>query len=113
MSALAFIVSGAHVFPSSSWLPWEPTAVTRALGGVSLLLAVLSAASRAYRAGFTLPDESESYEEYCDRVRELKAVFKSLSNDNEKLRELEQLEEETAAELRRFLRMKTRATFVS
>jgi len=113
MSALAFVVSGAHVFAFSSWLPWEPLTMTRSLGGTALLLAVISAASRAYRAGFTLPDESESYEEYCDRVRELKAVFKSLSNENEKLRELEQLEEEAAAELRRFLRMKTRATFVS
>ena len=86
--------------------------MTRSLGGTALLLAVLSAASRAYRAGFTLPDESESYEEYCDRVRELKAVSKSLSNENEKLRELEQLEEEAAAELGRLHRMKTRATFV-
>lgn len=83
-----------------------------AIGGMALLLAVISAASRAYRAGFTLPDESESYEEYCDRVRELKAVFNKLSNENEKRREMEQLEEEAAAELRRFLRMKTRATFV-
>lgn len=113
MSVLAFIVSGAHVFALNSWLHWEPLGITRWLGGMALLLAVISAASRAFRAGYTLPDESESYEEYSDRVRELKAVFESLSNDDEKLQALEHLEEESAAELRRFLRMKTRATFVS
>jgi hypothetical protein len=113
MSALAFFVSGVHLFASASPFPLDPMVITRILGGISLLLAVLSAASRAYRAGFTLPDESESYEEYCDRVRELKAVFENLQYEKDKLREVEQLEEEAAAELRRFLRMKTRATFVS
>ena len=113
MSVLALVVSGTQVLALTSWLSWEPIAMTRSIGGIALLLAVASAGSRAYRAGFTLPDESESYEEYCDRVRELKAVFTSMPNDTEKLSELEQLEQEAAAELRRFLRMKTRATFVS
>jgi hypothetical protein len=113
MSVLAFIASGAHVFDFGAKLGWQPLVVTRVLGGVAMFLAVLSAASRAYRAGYTLPDESESYEEYCDRVRELKAVLLRASDDHEKLRLLEGLEEEAAAELRRFLRMKTRATFVS
>jgi hypothetical protein len=113
VSALAFAVSSLHVFATTPLFPWEPLAVTRCLGGVALVLAVLSAASRAYRAGYTLPDEYESYEAYCDRVRELKAVFDRVSSDHEKLLQLKLLEEEAAAELRRFLRMKSRATFVS
>lgn len=84
----------------------------RIFGGCALMLAVLSAASRAYRAGFTLPDESESYDEYCDRVRELRSVFKNIPNAESRLQQLERLEEEAAAELRRFLRMKSRATFI-
>lgn len=113
VSALALLFSSAHVFAAGSPLWGEPSAITRSLAGVALFLAVLSAASRAYRAGYTLPDESESYEEYCDRVRETEVVFLKAPNDHQKLRELENLEEEAAAELRRFLRIKTRATFVS
>jgi hypothetical protein len=112
MSVLAFLASGAHMVERAAYLPWDHLAITRCLGGTALLLTVLSAGSRAYRAGFTLPDESESYEEYCDRVRESKAVFRHASGFPQKLRELQRLEQETAAELRRFLRMKRRATFI-
>jgi hypothetical protein len=84
----------------------------RILGGFALMLAVLSAGSRAYRAGCTLPDESESYDEYCDRIREVRLVFKSLPESEDRLQQLKRLEEEAAAELRRFLRMKSRATFI-
>jgi len=85
---------------------------SRCLAGVALLLAVLSAASRAYRAGYTLPDEFESYEEYCDRLREYKVVFESAAADEDKFRQLENLEAEAALELRRFIKMKMRATFI-
>ena len=112
MSVLAFLASGAHMVERAAWLPWDHLAITRSLSGIALLLGVLSAGSRAYRAGFTLPDESESYEEYCDHLREAKAVFRSASSADLKLRELQRLEQEAAAELRRFLRMKTRATFI-
>jgi hypothetical protein len=111
MSALAFLVSGAHMLDSDAWLPWDHLSVTRCLGGAALLLSVLSAGSRAYRAGFTLPDEAESYGEYCDRIRESQAILRSASHPL-KLRELQRFESEAAAELRRFLRMKTRATFI-
>jgi hypothetical protein len=113
VSALALVVSACHLVGATTWLPFEPLAITRCLGGTALLLAVLSAASRAYRAGYTLPDESESYDEYCDRIGELKAVFQKAPNQVGKSRALEQLEQAAADELRRFLRMKTRATFVS
>jgi hypothetical protein len=84
----------------------------RSIAGAALVLAIISAASRAYRAGFTLPDELESYAESCDRFRELRAQFAAVSTDYEKLRYLKYIEEESAAELRRFLRMKLRATFL-
>jgi hypothetical protein len=84
----------------------------RILSGCALTLAVLSAATRAYRAGCTLPDESESYDEYCDRIREVRLVFKSIPDPKKRLHQLRRLEEEAAAELRRFLRMKSRATFI-
>jgi hypothetical protein len=86
--------------------------MSRQLSGSALLLAVFSAASRAYRAGYTLPDESESYEEYRDRIRECKALFDNATSDQEKFRQLENLEAEAAAELRNFIRMKMRATFI-
>ena len=112
VSSMAFLVSLTEVFFAGHGLQWEPLPVTRFLAGSALFLAVLSAASRAYRAAYTLPDESESYEEYCDRVRELRAAFKAASSDTEKLQQLVHLEQEAAAELRRFIRMKMRATFI-
>jgi hypothetical protein len=89
----------------------ETEAIGRVFGGLALLLAVLSAISRAYRTGKTLPEEAESYREYCDRMRELGAVFRESSLER-KFQQLERLELEAAGELRRFLRMKMRATFI-
>lgn len=112
----AVLLTGIGFFTSIWALATEPaweTIAMRGLGGMALVLVVVSAASRAYRAGFTLPDELENYEEYCDRLREIEAVFQRLADPVGKLRQLEELEEESAAELRRFLRMKMRATFVS
>ena len=90
VSVLAFAASARSVFPFFSTARQSGN-VSGILGGCALLLAVLSAASRAYRAGHTLPDEPESYEEYCDRIREIKAVFKNVTTDEDKLRQLEQL----------------------
>jgi hypothetical protein len=84
----------------------------RIFAGSALFLAVLSAATRAYRTGFTLPDEPESYAEFCYRIRELKAQFKAVSADHERVRCLKHLEEECATELRRYLRLKMRTTFI-
>lgn len=112
--ALAVLVSGSAFIVAivGPRLGWETAFITRCLGASALFLAVLSAGSRAYRAGYTVPDESESYEEYCDRIREIEAVFQNATSEEGKLRQLKYLEEESAAELRRFLRMKERATFV-
>lgn len=115
VGALGFFVALSQGFPALNLFSWNvefAETVSRRFAGSALLLAVLSAASRAYRAGYTLPDESESYEEYCDRVREYKAVFESAATEQERLRELGNLEAEAALELRRFLRMKMRATFI-
>ncbi len=112
VTALTFFASSAHILFHGTAFPWDPLTLTRDLSGAALFLGLLSAASRAYRAGYTLPDEAESCEEYCDHVRELTAVFENVSSDREKLHAMKHLEEESAAELRRFLRMKARATFV-
>ena len=115
VGAVGFFIALSQGFPNLNLLSWSPEVTqiaSRRFAGSALLLAVLSAASRAYRAGYTLPDESESYEEYRDRVREYKAVLKRASTEQEKFRELEHLEAEAALELRRFIRMKMRATFI-
>jgi hypothetical protein len=112
VGAFGFFVALSEAFPSSIHITLDAVAASRILGGSALLLSVLSAASRAYRAGYTLPDESESYEEYSDRIRESKAVFDNASTGEEKFRQLSELEAEAAAELRRFLKMKMRATFI-
>jgi hypothetical protein len=111
VGALGLLFSLGYLFPAFH-LPSDSLIASRLLGGSALLLAVLSAASRAYRSGYTLPAESESYEEYCDRVSEINAVFRSAKTDEQRLRQLEQLESEAASELRRFLRTKMHATFV-
>ena len=112
VGAFGFFVALSQAFPGLALFSGNAEPASRVLAGSALLLAVLSAASRAYRAGYTLPDESESYKEYCDRIREYKAVFESATNAEEKFRQLENLEAEAASELRRFLRMKMRATFI-
>jgi hypothetical protein len=86
----------------------HPVAVV--LSAVALMLAVLSAASRAYRAGYTIPDEKESYDEYTDRVATLQQLM--AHSQAEFLNALAELERESVDELRRFLRMKERATFL-
>jgi len=112
VGALGFALSLSHLVPGFGPLSQNVDATSRVLSGSALLLAVLSAASRAYRAGYTLPDEAESYKEYSDRIRELKAVFESTGSLEVKLWQLAHLEAESVKELRRFLRMKMRATFV-
>ena len=85
--------------------------LSRALNGGALLLTVLSAASRAYRSGLTVPEEAESYSEYGDAVRQAKAIFDYTDFQGQFL-QLQRVEEESAAELRRFLKMKIHANFI-
>jgi hypothetical protein len=118
-------LAGAVVVTAFSWLlslagprisllsGFAPAPVSAALAGVALLLAVISAATRAYRAGFTLPDEPESYEEYRGRLREVREAFQTVEALDDKRRQLEALEAAAIDELRRFVRMKMRATFLS
>ncbi|MBZ5620579.1 MAG: hypothetical protein LAQ69_17915 [Acidobacteriia bacterium] len=110
--ALAFALSLRQAFPALGVSSPSNEDYSRILAGSALLLAVISAASRAYRAGYTLPDEIESYGEYRNRVSEIKAVCENVTSAEDRFRQLERLEEEAVAELRRFLKMKMRASFV-
>jgi hypothetical protein len=112
VGVLAFASSVPQLIPELGLGAGSDEAYSRILAGSALLLAFISAASRAYRSGYTLPGEKESYEEYRNRVSEVKAVAESIDGLAAKFRQMERLEEEAVAELRRFLRMKMRATFV-
>jgi hypothetical protein len=118
-------LAGAVIVTAFSWLlsvvgpragllfGFEHVSVSASLAGGALLLAVVSAATRAYRAGFTLPGEPDSYEEYFGRLREVRETFQTVVTFEEKRHQLEALEEAAIDELRRFVRMKMRATFLS
>jgi hypothetical protein len=88
----------------SSWVIW--TAFFAAFASVS------AASARALRGGLTLPEEDNSYTEYSQAVAEIMdKVQKATLPDKQTLHE--ELEKEAVAELRRFLRMKSKATFLS
>jgi hypothetical protein len=112
VGAFGVLLSIMHSWQALGSLAQHFGIISRVMAGIALVLTVISAASRAYRTGYTLPSELESYMEFCDRIREVKAVYENSEFMAEKFRQLEQLEGESIAELRRFLRMKMRATFV-
>lgn len=79
----------------------------------ALAAVVISATARAYTTGMTLPDEIDSYEHYCAHVNALRSVFIA-ETDHEKKRECHvELELEAERELRRFIHMKQKATFLA
>ena len=79
----------------------------------ALVFVIISAAARAYRSGMTLPEEIESYGSYLHRVYELRAVFlHEKSSWAQRFEAHVELERQAAVELRRFLAMKRKATFV-
>jgi hypothetical protein len=79
----------------------------------ALGLAVLSLGIRAIRTGLTIPGEQESYEEYMNRCQVLAEVFhRDRHDDAARWRVLRDLEQSAAAELRRFLRMKSSSRFI-
>ena len=86
---------------------------SRLSSGLSLLLAVWSAGARAYEAGFTVLEEKESYQEYRARVTEISHILERASLSKDRWHALAMLEEESIAELRRFLRIKRRASFLT
>jgi hypothetical protein len=84
------------------------------LFAVAIALAIISAAARAYKTGMTVPDEMESYEQYLEQVEVLKAIFCMPGASLEQQRTaLKELEISVAQELRRFLAMKGKATFLA
>lgn len=79
----------------------------------ALWAAVVSALARAYRAGMTMPEEAESYEDYAAKVETLTAIYRRAKSDDERQSLHEELETESERELRRFLVMKGKASFVA
>lgn len=75
--------------------------------------AVISATARAYCAGMTLPEELDSYTHYIAHVDAIRAVYNDTSDTDTKLSCFLELEVEAERELRRFIRMKQRATFLA
>lgn len=83
------------------------------LFGAAVAMAVLSASARAFKAGYTLPEELEAYDEYLARVREHLRLFEAEgATDEMRLAAHARLEEESVKELRHFLRMKGKSTFL-
>jgi len=83
-----------------------------ALTACALLLVAVSATARAYRTGLTLPEELESYEDYASHVEMLRTRLESADNAR-KQELLKELELEAERELQRFIRMKSKATFLA
>ena len=82
------------------------------LSAAALGFAVLSASIRAFKSGYTVPDEIESYEEYVRQIDGLYVLMSAAQSNQERGDVLWQLETEAAEELRRFLRIKSRAAFL-
>ncbi len=82
-------------------------------GVLALWAALMSGLARAYLAGLTLPEETESYEDYAARIETLYEIF-ALARDNASRQRIHRdLELEAERELRRFLVMKSKASFVA
>jgi hypothetical protein len=78
----------------------------------AMFFTALSAGSRAFKAGLTLPEEMESYDYYRAEVLQLSRLYAAAASAEQKLEVLADLEREASRELRRFLKMKARATFI-
>lgn len=78
----------------------------------AVCLAVISAAARAYQSGFTVPAEIFSYREFAAEADHFRTRFIEAADDAGRLDALAELERTAALELRRFLAMKQRATFL-
>ena len=82
--------------------------VPTVLGTIALTFAVISAATRAFRAGETLPAEVDLYEDYAKHVDKLRRDFFAPGlTIEERWGILVDLEFESIRELRAFLREKT------
>jgi len=90
-------------FNASGWF--------QGLAYASTLLGVSSAGVRALRNGLTLPEEDNSYAAYKNRLREIQVRLNHIKPAHWHAI-FEYVERESIAELRRFLRMKDRASFL-
>ena len=73
---------------------------------------IISLASRTYRTGMTLPEEIESYIHYKELVQAIVDHLQEATTLEEKSELLGELETHADAELKRYLRMKSNATFL-
>lgn len=86
---------------------------SRVLLRIAMFFTALSAGARAFRSGYTIPEETESYNDYRIEILQLQRLFEAALTDDKRLEILTDLEREAARELRRFLKMKARASFLS
>lgn len=96
---------------SGAWPP--PKWLTILLFGASIGAAIVSAGARAYCVGLTLPDEVDSYAQYVARIDHLQDMATKSKSLKEKQACLLELELEAERELRRFLQMKMKASFIA
>ena len=94
---------------------FESESIERAhhsLAGLALVSLAFSAFARAYRNGLGLPEEIESYEEYVLQVEILRAKFDREVDPKRKQSIHKEMEQEAEKELRRFLQINGKSTFV-
>lgn len=93
-------------------VPGSIDVVSVVLLGVALLLAVISAGSRAFLSAMSLPAEIDSYREWAQRLEAISGSFEAgTTMDDERTRQLRECELACAEELQRFLRMKSDVRF--
>ena len=82
------------------------------LSALALVFVVVSASARAFRTGLTLPEEIESYNDYSSHIDMLRVQFEG-ADDQKRLSLVVDLELEAERELKRFLTMKAKSTFLA
>ena len=82
------------------------------LSALALIFVIVSASARAFRTGLTLPEEIESYNDFSSHVDMLRVRFDTADN-SEKYSLAVDLELEAERELKRFLTMKAKSTFLA
>lgn len=113
VSAVALAASGIVLSILNLCNLVVPAHLVPTLAISALASTVISAASRAYQAGFTVPAEIDSYLETAAQMDHLRTRFLDANADvSVQQTVLRDLEIAAASELRRFVSIKRRATFL-